>query len=151
MNDGAAPLFMAAQNGYCDIVDLLLSNGADIDKPDSSGLTPVCAAIFKQYDEVESLLRAAGASTPTDEMDLETVEDVVLFFEKLNIQPEEIPQMKTSIRNKNINAEKFFAIQDATAMLDAIGMSNLHISWGNAFYRLMKAHQSIQKDRAQSS
>eukprot|EP00957_Ditylum_brightwellii_P056789 4304213-Ditylum_brightwellii.AAC.1 len=62
-------------------------------------------------------------------MDLETVEDVVSYIEKLGIRPAYIPQMKTSIRDKNINADIFFAIQDATAMLDALGVSNLHISW----------------------
>mmetsp|Transcript_31901 Transcript_31901/g.42416 ORF Transcript_31901/g.42416 Transcript_31901/m.42416 type:complete len:588 (+) Transcript_31901:147-1910(+) len=150
-NNGATPLLLAAQRGLQEVAALLLSNGADTNKPNNEGLTPVLMAIWKQNDEVESLLRAAGASIPTDEMDLETVEDVVSYIEKLGIRPKYIPRMKTSIRDKNINAEIFFAIQDAKAMLNALGVSNFHIGWGNVFYRLMKAHQSIQKDRAQSS
>eukprot|EP00957_Ditylum_brightwellii_P053936 4085764-Ditylum_brightwellii.AAC.1 len=119
-NGGTTPLYVAAQQGYCDIVSLLLSNGADINRCDNDGTTPLTIAIAYKQDKVESLLRAAGASMPTDVMNLETVDDVVLFIVTLNIGRNFIPQMKTSIRDKNINAEKFFALQDATAMLDAL-------------------------------
>eukprot|EP00957_Ditylum_brightwellii_P085920 6536582-Ditylum_brightwellii.AAC.1 len=105
MNDGATPLLVAAQEGHCDTVSLLISNGADVEKQNNYGVTPVLKAISFQKNEVESLLRAAGASLPTDKMDLETVEDVALFIVKLGILPKDIPLMKTSIRDKNINAE----------------------------------------------
>ena len=32
--DGTAPLFIASQKGHCDVVDLLLRNGANINQSD---------------------------------------------------------------------------------------------------------------------
>lgn len=53
---GAAPLFMAAQNGHTKIVDLLLRNKADPNKRAPNGATPLLIAAQHGHTEIVSFL-----------------------------------------------------------------------------------------------
>ncbi|MBO7642280.1 MAG: ankyrin repeat domain-containing protein [Alphaproteobacteria bacterium] len=46
---GIFPLFIATQFGYKEIVEYLVNHGADINKEDSSGRTPLHMALTKSY------------------------------------------------------------------------------------------------------
>mmetsp|Transcript_149 Transcript_149/g.187 ORF Transcript_149/g.187 Transcript_149/m.187 type:complete len:702 (+) Transcript_149:221-2326(+) len=150
-NHGATPIFAAAQQGHEGVVTSLLSHGADVNKANNNGITPIVQAIYKKNNEVVRLLRAFGASIPTEELDLDTVDDVVNFYKCLNVQPKKLPTMEENIRKKKINASKLFAIPDGKTMLASLGVSDMADGWGLLFYNLMKYHQKIQDDRKQSS
>eukprot|EP00565_Helicotheca_tamesis_P000332 CAMPEP_0185740894 /NCGR_PEP_ID=MMETSP1171-20130828/38665_1 /TAXON_ID=374046 /ORGANISM="Helicotheca tamensis, Strain CCMP826" /LENGTH=914 /DNA_ID=CAMNT_0028412825 /DNA_START=214 /DNA_END=2956 /DNA_ORIENTATION=- len=149
-NDGCTPLFLAAQEGHVDVVEVLCSQGANINQANENGDTPLTMAISFQRNDVEQVLRAHGASIPTDELVVETVDDVVQFFKRLNIRPEKIPQMEKKIKEDKIDAKTLFSIPDGQTMLTSLGVSEMSISWANAFYRLVKNHEKIQKDRKQT-
>ena len=52
---------LAAYAGHADLVKILLSNGADPNRPNDNGQSPIAGATFKGYDEVVKLLMANGA------------------------------------------------------------------------------------------
>jgi ankyrin repeat protein len=59
---GATPLHMAAQSGITEVVELLISARADIDKPtERFGVTPLYLAAQNGHPDVVSQLIAAGA------------------------------------------------------------------------------------------
>lgn len=51
VNDGATPLYEACKNGHGEIVELLLSQKADANKPTKAGLLPIHIAAQRGYDE----------------------------------------------------------------------------------------------------
>ncbi|KAL4158536.1 hypothetical protein PRNP1_004312 [Phytophthora ramorum] len=55
------PLINAAYYGNCDMIELLLDNGADIDAVDRSGLSALRTAIYYRRDEAALLLAQRGA------------------------------------------------------------------------------------------
>jgi ankyrin repeat protein len=65
-------VFEAASSGHLDVVKLLVGAGADVNSQlmndpliadsESSGLTPLGAAMANHYDAVAEFLRQAGAS-----------------------------------------------------------------------------------------
>ena len=55
------PLLMAAGNGSFMIVRYLVEQGADKNKADNYGTTPLRAALARRHTEVAAYLRAAGA------------------------------------------------------------------------------------------
>jgi ankyrin repeat protein len=55
-------MFYAAEKGSVDIVKLLLATNIDIDKPQSSGATPLYAAAFNGHYSVVELLIQANAN-----------------------------------------------------------------------------------------
>ena len=65
---GATPVFLAAQTGHLDVVDLLIENGADKDKANNAGWTPVFVASQQGHLDVVRLLieKGAGKDTATD-------------------------------------------------------------------------------------
>lgn len=62
LNDGATPLYLAAEFGNIDIVTLLLQADADVDAPMNNGKTPLAIASEKGHGTVVSALLQAGAS-----------------------------------------------------------------------------------------
>ncbi len=54
-------LHLAAVEGRRDVVELLLSKGADPNKGDIDQVTPLRTAIFNDKKEIISLLRSHGA------------------------------------------------------------------------------------------
>lgn len=55
-SEGESPLQIASANGFCDIVSLLLSNGACIDLPNNYGWTPLMHAAKHGHSSTVSLL-----------------------------------------------------------------------------------------------
>jgi len=149
-NNGCTPLFFAAQEGHKHVVEFLCSQGADVNRVTNDGQTSLTKAIHKQHNDVEQVLLAHGASIPTDELVVETVDDVVQFFKRLNIRPEKIPQMEKKIKEDSIDAVELFAIPDGKTMLTLLGVSEMGGDWGVLFYRLVKNHEKIQLDREQT-
>ena len=55
------PLILASMAGYGELVEILLANGADIDKLDKKGYTPLASAIMSHKNETVKLLIEKGA------------------------------------------------------------------------------------------
>lgn len=68
-DSGDTLLMLAAYHGRTEVVDALLSRGADPDRTNDRGQSPLAGAIFKGEDDVVRALVAAGADpgagTPT--------------------------------------------------------------------------------------
>ena len=60
-NKGWSPIYYAidtGENGYPEIVDLLLKNGSEVNYKDSKGITPLHLSAYKgQDDNIEILLK----------------------------------------------------------------------------------------------
>ncbi|CAJ0943504.1 unnamed protein product [Ranitomeya imitator] len=61
INDGATPLFLAAQGGFVDVVRLLLTYGAKANQPRQDGTTALWIAAQLGYSEVVRVLLLRGA------------------------------------------------------------------------------------------
>jgi len=55
-------LCAAADYGQCEVIDYLLSCGAEVNQEDKYGITPLLAAIFENHLEAAQLLLKKGAS-----------------------------------------------------------------------------------------
>ena len=63
----ATPLFMAAYYGHTEVVQVLLTAGADPDKGNQFGSTPLVMAARGDYTDMVQLLLDGGAQPDTDE------------------------------------------------------------------------------------
>ncbi|MFH4980558.1 hypothetical protein AB6A40_007267 [Gnathostoma spinigerum] len=59
--DGRNPIHIAADYGHPEIVEYLISSGADINALDIHGMTPLLAAVFEGHKNIIKLLLAKGA------------------------------------------------------------------------------------------
>jgi len=58
------PLLVSASDyGQTDIIKHLIKQGADVNQPDSNGITPLLAAIWEEHIEAVQILLQSGAST----------------------------------------------------------------------------------------
>ena len=60
-NEGAAPLYVAKQEGHVDVVSVLLEQGADINKGTNEGATPLYMASQEGHVDVVRVLLEQGA------------------------------------------------------------------------------------------
>lgn len=60
---------LAAYAGHAEVTQILIDKGADFNRPNDLGQSPLAGAVFKGYDNVVQVLVAAGANpragTPT--------------------------------------------------------------------------------------
>jgi ankyrin repeat protein len=58
---GNSLLMLAAYHGHAALVTGLAERGADVDRLNGRGQSPLAGAVFKRYDDVVAALLAAGA------------------------------------------------------------------------------------------
>jgi len=61
MVDGRYPIHFAADYGQAEVVEYLISKGADVNASDKYEITPLLTAIFEGHEKCVSLLLANGA------------------------------------------------------------------------------------------
>jgi len=64
--EGSSALHWAVEEGYDEIVTLLLNNGADINQRDKDGLTPLHLALYEKQGEIAIQLIDRGAALDFD-------------------------------------------------------------------------------------
>jgi len=64
-DDGATPMFMAAENGHAQVLKMLLAAGANKDAASNAGATPVYMAAQNGHAEVIKMLPDPTADPPT--------------------------------------------------------------------------------------
>ncbi|XP_010323645.1 serine/threonine-protein kinase 12 isoform X2 [Solanum lycopersicum] len=74
--DGRTALHIAACQGYADVVDFLLKNGAQVDSMDRWGSTPLADAIYYKNNDVVKLLEVHGAKPAVAPMHVENVREI---------------------------------------------------------------------------
>ncbi|XP_026884418.2 NF-kappa-B inhibitor beta [Electrophorus electricus] len=72
---GRSPLHWAVEAQSCAVVELLLRAGAIVDQRTYAGHTPLGCALYRPNKELQTLLRAAGASTAQEDEDEDDDDD----------------------------------------------------------------------------
>lgn len=70
---GDTLLILAAYHRHADTVDLLLKNGADVERVNDNGQTALGSAVFRQSPEIVTALLEAGADADTGARSARTV------------------------------------------------------------------------------
>ncbi|CAG8385864.1 unnamed protein product [Penicillium salamii] len=65
--ENRTPLSLAAEDGFVDIIELLLNNGADVESRDETGRTPLSWAVENGHLNVTELLLENGANTESQD------------------------------------------------------------------------------------
>jgi uncharacterized protein len=69
LNIGNTLLMLAAYNGHAELTRGLIEKGADINRVNDRGQSPLAGVVFKGYDEIATILAEKGADprlgTPT--------------------------------------------------------------------------------------
>lgn len=65
---GVTPVFVAAEMNHPEVIELLVSRGADIGKPESHGYSAMTRAFWKGNKEVVSLLKTYGQTCQKDKL-----------------------------------------------------------------------------------
>lgn len=60
--DGTTPVFIAAENGYADVMQILVHNGAKFRVQNTEGKTPMEIALAKGYTRIAEILHHASES-----------------------------------------------------------------------------------------
>jgi ankyrin repeat protein len=58
--NGATPLYIASQNGHCEVVKLLLASGANKEAAMQDGFTPLYIAMYQSHEDIVKLLVMEG-------------------------------------------------------------------------------------------
>ena len=61
---GRTPLYWASSQGHLEVVRALLAAGADVNRSDNYGFTPLSVALAFNHTQIADLLRDAGAHEP---------------------------------------------------------------------------------------
>ena len=114
MWDGAGSLFLAAQNGHSNIVQLLLTHGVVVDQERRDGATPLWISSQMGHQDCVRLLLEAGAGVDTSRADGATPlfkachkghEDVVR--EILKFQPRlDVLQVRNSLKIHHVSFDQ---------------------------------------------
>ena len=79
---GDTLLMLASYHNALNCVELLLAKGADVDKPNDKGHTPLAGVCFKGYGEVARLLLENGASINGCGGALSPINTAIMFRKK---------------------------------------------------------------------
>lgn len=79
---GDTLLMLASYHNALNCVELLLAKGAEVDKPNDRGHTPLAGVCFKGYIEVARLLLKAGASVNGCGGALSPINTAIMFRKK---------------------------------------------------------------------
>jgi ankyrin repeat protein len=74
---GRTALHAAAEEGWTSYASILIERGADIDKTDKEGDTPLDYAVFHEHHEIADLLRRHGAKDRQGKSAKQRLEDTV--------------------------------------------------------------------------
>ena len=64
IQDGTMPVFIAAENGYTDVMQILVHHGAKFRVQNSAGKTPIEVALDKGYTRIAEILHHAAEASP---------------------------------------------------------------------------------------
>lgn len=145
-NDESFPLYAASQMGYCEMAKLLLENGADPNKRDSNGFSPLFTAIENhgENSRIARLLKSYGATDngmlAAKEQGFEyhrPVASVVVYSDKVEIEYQ-CPKETQTIRNKPMTPQLAFILLIAIekgASVEAISelLDTTYVSVNSAF------------------
>ena len=74
--DGQCPLHIAADWPW--VLEFLLGEGADVARPEGTGVLPVSYACYFEYFEAVQLLLAAASQTCVEDRDLNILDDAMM-------------------------------------------------------------------------
>ncbi len=120
--DGLTPLLMAMQKGRAtceDFVNELVKVGANIEKKDHNGMTPLMWASKKGYVEVVKLLLDKGA-------DWEQTNDDNKTAFQLSIDPAATALIKGKIDTKAAELKRLAELAAGTAIYDSVKNNDIH-------------------------
>lgn len=63
LTGGRNALHFAADYGHVDIIEYLISKGANVNLKDKHGITPLLAAIYEEHTDCVKMLLKSGAKT----------------------------------------------------------------------------------------
>lgn len=149
--DGFTPMLIASQNGNVECVRALHAAGADIHQANKVGQTPLSHAVQKGDAHIEEFLRGLGAELGTEDLVLETVDDIITFFEVLGMLPAHIPNFKKNLRAAEVygsplSGDALFAVEGGDEMRMLLD-EEMHDTWGFAFRDIVQHHKSWQERR----
>ncbi len=129
---GYTPLHAAAQNGFCEIVELLIDNGANMEIQNDDGDTPLMLAVRSEHAAIVDLLCKRGCNMHTHGFDnMEPINyalnrgnlylsDVLMKHEQQNLMSHE--NLKTINTNKQDVSQE--AINNSTTSTQFNNSSN---------------------------
>ena len=85
---GGTPLYFAASGGHREVVELFITEGANVNAKDWMGRTPLNDAAGRGYKEIVEILLANGADVNAKDNDGDTPLDWAIYYKEPDKEPE---------------------------------------------------------------
>lgn len=153
---GLGLLSLAARLGHLDIVDLLFSNGAEIDAKDKKGWTSLHHACFKNYKEVISFLLRSGADISAENKNGQTpffllvadqenyeqcIRVMVKEFSRLSFESIPVSKKDMDLVHKNQKAREHFS--NCKSELEQMAKYKFYARY--SYYCVLKMSKNLKK------